>query len=97
MLRTPNAGVWPRVHFRRRRGVIAFDMAKKKKPVGRVNINTATTAELMTLPHVGPVIAARIVAYRKKYGRFDEIEEIKEVDGIGEDQYPDLKDRITLD
>jgi competence protein ComEA len=67
--------------------------ASKRKPAPPkiVNINTARIPELMTLPHVGPEIARRIVAYREKYGRFDEHYEIMEVDGIGEREYADMK------
>ena len=62
-----------------------------------VNINTATYDELVGLPHVGPVIAERIIAYREKYGRFDEIMGIMEVDGIAAAEYEDLKALIVLD
>lgn len=48
-----------------------------------VNLNTADSKELQRLYRVGPVIAERIIAYRKANGKFKTIEEIQEVKGIG--------------
>ena len=48
-----------------------------------VNINTATAAELDALPGVGPVLAARIVAYRDSVGRFKNVEGLLGVKGVG--------------
>ena len=48
-----------------------------------VNINTADTATLETLPGIGPTIAGRIIEYRQANGPFGRIEEIMEVSGIG--------------
>lgn len=49
-----------------------------------VNLNTATEAELDTLPEVGPVTAASILAWRDEHGGFTSVDELLEVDGIGE-------------
>ena len=51
---------------------------------GKINLNTADAALLETLPGLGPVLAQRVVAYRQEHGRFDRIEEIMEVSGIGQ-------------
>jgi competence protein ComEA len=66
-------------------------------PSGPININTATQAELETLPHIGPAIAARIVDYREKNGPFTKIEDIKKVSGIGPATFDDIKDLITVE
>lgn len=54
-------------------------------PVGGdiLNINTATAAELDTLPGIGPVLAQRIVTYRGEYGTFQSVEALANVSGIG--------------
>lgn len=61
-----------------------------------ININTATQPELESLPHIGPVIAQRIIAYRESNGSFMEIESIQQVDGIGPATFEDIKDLITV-
>lgn len=50
---------------------------------GKVNLNTATAAELEELPGVGPVLAGRIVAYRESHGPFRTVAELDEVSGVG--------------
>lgn len=67
------------------------DTASKK-----VNINTATQEELDALPGIGPSIAAKIIDYREQNGKFNSIEEIKEVSGIGDAKYEKIKDSITI-
>lgn len=62
----------------------------------RVNINTATQEELETLPGIGPVLAGRIIEYRQKNGRFLSAEDIKNVSGIGDAKFEQIKDKITL-
>jgi competence protein ComEA len=49
----------------------------------RLDINTATAAELEALPGIGPALAGRIVAYREGHGPFSTVEELLNVDGIG--------------
>jgi competence protein ComEA len=63
---------------------------------GKVNLNTATAAELDTLPGVGPATAAAILEYRRRHGRFMRIEDILEVRGIGEKKFADMKERLTV-
>ncbi|VXB23844.1 ComEA family DNA-binding protein [Nocardioides sp. AX2bis] len=53
-------------------------------PVGTVDLNTADVVALEALPEVGPVTAAAIVAWREENGGFTAVEELLEVDGIGE-------------
>lgn len=62
----------------------------------RIDINRATAAELETLPGVGPVTAANIISYREKSGGFKTIEELKNVDRIGDKTYEKLKEHIRV-
>lgn len=61
-----------------------------------VNLNTATEAELDTLPGVGPATAKAIVAYRTEKGSFKDLEELKNVKGIGQKKFEKLKPEITI-
>lgn len=63
---------------------------------GRVNINTATAAELETLPRVGPAMAARILEWRESNGRFSSVEDLLAVTGIGEKTLAGMRDLITV-
>jgi competence protein ComEA len=69
---------------------------KEKPPVAIVNINTATTTELQTLPGIGPATATRILEYRQKNGGFKKIEDLMNVRGIGEKSFLKLKPLITI-
>src|SRR5262245_26286709 len=60
-----------------------------------VDLNTATTEQLEALPGVGEVTAARIVAYRDAHP-FRSVEELRQVDGIGERRFAQLKDLVTV-
>ncbi|MDQ0429993.1 competence protein ComEA [Planomicrobium stackebrandtii] len=60
-----------------------------------ININTATEAQLMELPGIGPSKAAAILAYRDEAGKFKTPEELTEVTGIGDKTFEQLKDLIT--
>jgi competence protein ComEA len=62
----------------------------------KVNLNTATAAQLDALPGVGPVMAQRIIAYRDRHGGFKSVSELRQVDGIGDARYEDLKDLVTV-
>lgn len=61
-----------------------------------ININTATQAELESLPEIGPSIAKEIIAYRQKNGPFQKIEDIMKVRGIGEKIFEAIKLLITI-
>jgi competence protein ComEA len=52
-------------------------------PSGPVDLNAATQEGLDALPGVGPVLAGRIVAWRAAHGRFNSVDELGEVPGIG--------------
>ncbi len=65
-------------------------------PGGLVNLNSATAAQLDTLPGVGPSTAAKIIAYRTEHGGFRAIDELMEVPGIGPAKFEELKDLVTV-
>lgn len=66
------------------------------KNSGIVNINTATQTELETLPGIGPSLALKIINYRKENGKFTSIEQLKEVSGIGDSKYENLKKYVII-
>lgn len=65
--------------------------------LGKVNINTAGSTELETLPGIGPVTAQRILDHREANGPFAQIEEIMDVTGIGPATFEGMKDLITTE
>lgn len=62
----------------------------------KININTASAEELDKLPNIGPARAADIISYREQNGGFKSIEEIKNIKGIGDKYFEDMKDLITV-
>lgn len=62
----------------------------------RVNLNTAGAAELMGLPKIGAVTAQNIIAWRKTHGKFERVEQLLEVSGIGEKTLEALRDMVTI-
>ena len=66
------------------------------KKNNKVNINTASKEELDTLPGIGESTANKIINYRKENGKFKTIEEIKEVSGIGDSKYEQIKNLIEI-
>lgn len=64
---------------------------------GKINLNTASLAELDTLSGIGPAYAQRIIDYRETQGGFDAVEEIMNVKGIGEKTFEKIRDYITVE
>ncbi len=65
-------------------------------PGAPVNLNTATLQQLDALPGVGPVLAQRIVDYRVQHGAFRAVDQLREVGGIGEAKFADLRPLVTV-
>ena len=76
--------------------VIEFN-EKEIEETKKVNINKATKEGLMKLKHIGPALAGRIIDYREKYGLFNRPEDIKNVKGIGEKTFAEIKENIVLE
>jgi competence protein ComEA len=62
----------------------------------KVNLNTATVAELEALPGIGQVLAERIVEYRTKHGPFRSVRDLLKVEGIGERKLQSIQDHVTV-
>lgn len=63
---------------------------------GKVNLNTASVQELDALPGIGPVLAGRIVAWRKTNGRYKSIEDLRQVSGVGDAKFADLRPLVRI-
>ncbi|MFI6038885.1 helix-hairpin-helix domain-containing protein [Streptomyces sp. NPDC051315] len=63
-------------------------------PPAPVSLNTATVEQLDTLPGVGPVLAQHIIDHRTQHGGFRSVDELREVNGIGERRFADLRNLV---
>ena len=61
----------------------------------KININTATKEDLMKIDGIGEKMAERIIKYRKKNGPFSNIEELKDISGIGENKFEMIKEYVV--
>ena len=66
----------------------------QRAPDDLLNVNTAGSDELQTLKGVGPVTAQRIIDYRNQIGRFDNVDQLLEVKGIGEKTLTKFRDQV---
>ena len=76
---------------------VAGEEALKCEESGLLNINTATAAELCTLSGIGEAKAEAILAYREEIGRFGSIEQLKEVSGIGDSLFNQIKNSVYIE
>lgn len=63
---------------------------------GLVNLNTASQAELETLPRIGPKLAQRIIEYREQHGGFGSVDELRNVAGIGDATFEAIAPHVTV-
>ena len=68
----------------------------KSKENEKININTAEQSELEEIPGVGEATAQKIIEYRKVNGKFKTIEDIKNVSGIGDSKFENMKEKICV-
>ena len=68
----------------------------KSNTSGKININTASVEELQTLSGIGKSTAEKIVNYRNENSKFEKIEDIKNVSGIGDAKFNSIKDKIVV-
>ena len=68
----------------------------KSKESAKININTADQTELEEIPGVGESTALKIIEYRKTNGKFKSIEDIKNVSGIGDSKFENMKEKICV-
>jgi competence protein ComEA len=69
---------------------------KRAKPDQPVNLNTATAEELQTIPTIGPAMAQRILDWRTQHGRFATVAQLRQVRGIGDRKFAELRDSVTV-
>lgn len=62
----------------------------------KINLNTADRTSLETLPGIGPTLADRIIAYRERKNGFRSVEELKQVSGIGERKFEEIRDLVEV-
>ena len=67
------------------------------KDTGKVNLNTATKAQLLSLNGIGESRAEAILAYRETSGGFSKIEDLKKVDGIKDGIFQKIREQITVE
>lgn len=76
--------------------VIMEESEMKQANNSLININKATQTELETLPGIGPSIALKIISYREENGKFSTVEDIKNVPGIGDNKFNNIKALICI-
>ena len=75
---------------------VSIEAGSSTEADGKVNINTASEAQLCEIPGIGATRAAAITTYRQEHGSFHSIEEIMNVSGIKEGTYTKIKDCIKV-
>ncbi len=73
-----------------------LDGPESEQSSEKLDLNTATLEELDALDGIGPVIAQKIIDYREEYGGFSRLEELKEVQGIGDALLEKLRNQVTV-
>jgi len=79
--------------------VLPSEITKPPTPPSQpyiVDLNTATQADLERVPGIGPVLAARIIAYRQRYGLFKTVYELRLIKGVGQQTFDKIKPYVTV-
>jgi len=84
------------IEFSLEEGSVTTTVATENEDDGRISLNTADKAGLMTLPYIGEVRAEAIIAYRSENGPFSNIRDVMKVKGIGQGIFNRIKDRIKV-
>ena len=71
--------------------------AENNASQGAIDLNAATVKELSALPGVGKKRAQSIIAYRTENGRFESVDEIKKIDGIGKKTFSKIRERVVVE
>ncbi len=69
---------------------------EQERSTPRIDPNRAGEEDLQRLPGIGPVLAARIIRYRERFGSFRDVEELKKIDGIGEKRFERIRPWIRI-
>lgn len=77
--------------------IVLVDKGSEESSSAKININTANISQLESISGIGESTANKIIEYREKNGKFKSIEEIKNVSGIGELKYENIKDDICVE
>ena len=77
-------------------GKLNEEIDNTTKKDNKININTATQAELEEITGIGPSLAQKIIEYRESNGKFKDIEALKNVSGIGDKKFESMKSQITI-
>ena len=81
-----------------REGDVASDAEiSQEDTTGKININTASKTQLMTIPGIGEAKASAIIKYREENGLFSSIEDVKKVEGIKDGVFTKMKEYILID
>ena len=76
---------------------VAAEKPAAKAVLGTIHLNEATADELQTLPGVGPALSERIVLYRTEHGPFRSVDQLTEVNGVGQAKLTRLRSQLTVD
>lgn len=73
-----------------------YTLSNEEKNSNKININKATSEDLQTISGIGPSLASKIIAYREENGKFNSIEELKNVSGIGDKKYESISQFVVV-